>query len=171
MAHVFSDQSEKDSSRKFPFGASTRAEYSCKQVHIRTSSKGFTLQEVYTVTKCNPNPNCRGDLEKEYPDGLIPDKGKSYVFRAQATLDISFQKDSPAPHVVVKNNTIDYGNAFVEEFADRRSWLQKLGDFFKNLFQINTVENLSFSKNSHQTTANPVSKTQEENEEPSTFRP
>lgn len=123
------------------FGPSANANDNKKQVHIKTSEKGFVLQEIYTVKKCNPTINADDNFNDMYPDGIGPDDGKDYVFQAQATINVSFQDKAPITTVI--NNTINYGNEYVKNIADTRSWLNKLVDFFKNLFNANSVENLS----------------------------
>ncbi len=135
MFHVFS---------KEEFGPGAHSDDNKKQVHIKTTNTGFTLQEIYTVNKCKVSLTASNEFLTNFPDGVIlPDSGNTFIFQAQATMDVSFQEGNPAPIVHVKNNTINFGSNYVKNIADTRSWLNTFVDFLKNLFGTNKVENLS----------------------------
>jgi hypothetical protein len=134
MALVLKDQE---------FGAGASEKDNTKEVHIKTSAIGFTIQEIYTVKKCLPSVLASDDFNEKFPDGILPDDENDYVFQAQATMDVSFQDGNEAPIVNVKNNTINFGSNYVKNIADNRSWLYTFIDFLKNLFGTNKVENLA----------------------------
>lgn len=132
MSHVFAGEG---------FGAS--AKDSPKQVNIKTSSTGFTVQEIYTVNKCNLEITAPEELTTRFEDSVIePDHGQVYVLKAQATIDVSFQKDGSL-NTKVSNQGISYGNDFVQSVADSRNWLSKLIDALKNIFGLNAVKDIS----------------------------
>ncbi len=123
------------------FGAS--ASDSPKQVNIQTNKKGFVVQEVYTVKKCNLEITASEELQAKFEDWVIePDNGNDYVLQAQATINVSFKNDGSLNTKVI-NQGISYGSEYVEEIADQRNWLSKLIDLLKNIFGQNSVENLA----------------------------
>lgn len=134
------------------FGA---AGNSPRQVNIRTSTTGFAVQEIYTVKQCQPTVNAENDHYELFEDGIIlPDAGNDYVLQAQATIDVSFNKGQLKANVI--NQGISYGNEYVKNRADSRSWMSKLVDFFKNLFGANSVKDLSSTEENQKTTDDPV---------------
>lgn len=152
MSHVFENEG---------FGPSSRASENTRQVNIKTSDKGFTVQEIYTIKKCTLKPHASQALQNMYPESVIdPDCTEEYVIQAQATIDISFENKDPntTAHLsdvnnTIISNTISYGSQYVKSIADKRSWLDKLVDFLRNLlskiklldnkFHPNSVKNLS----------------------------
>lgn len=83
------------------------------------------------------------DLTLRFVDDVIhPDPGKEYVLKAQATIDVSFNKDGSLNEKVL-NQGISYGNSFVQSVADKRNWLFKLIDAFKYFFGLNAVKDIS----------------------------
>lgn len=144
MSHVFATQG---------FGPSARD--SPKQVNIKTTSNGLVLQEVYTVKKCNLEITATDELNSRFEDSVIkPDVGKHFVLKAQATIDISFEKDGKL-NTKISNQGISYGNKFVKNIADKRNWLSKFIDGLKNIFGKNAVKDISEPEKTNDNVAKP----------------
>ncbi len=132
MSHVFAGEG---------FGPS--ALDSLKQVNINTTSNGFVVQEIYIVKKCNLEITAPQELTSKFEDCVIkPDSGKDFVLKAQAMVDVSFEKDGKL-NTKVLSQGISYGNSFVQNIADKRNWMSKFIDALKNIFGLNAVKDIS----------------------------
>lgn len=92
-------------------------EMSNKQLHVLTQEQGFTVQEIYTVKQFMLSSQADDDLKQKYPEQLInPDKGKEFVLKTQATLQIEFL-DQASVQIISKNML--YGNDDVKSFMTK----------------------------------------------------
>lgn len=108
------------------------------------SPNGFLIQENVTQYKCSYSIDA-GNLAGE---DILPDRGKSFIYKAQATLAIDFSVDRRLeqevrwPKVDLINNSISYGNKQIQKLIDTRSFFQKISDFIKNIFGNKKVKHL-----------------------------
>lgn len=74
---------------------------------------------------------------------FLPDPGKDYVIKAGATIGLDFSKNPERPDVTVKASSISYGNSAVEKALNIRSVGQIIVDFFRRMFGLTSVKDIS----------------------------
>lgn len=110
-------------------------------VNIKTTKYGFKIQEYSAANALMPMVD---SLLKYTSDGRIhPEQGKSSVIKAEATIAIDFSKNSTNPSLVVESNHMEILHEGLKSHLDHRSLGQKLVDFFKDIFGLNKVKNIS----------------------------
>lgn len=116
-------------------------------VNIKTTTSGFKIQEYCDVQRVkvlpsdeNPLSQYSEDSESQY---VNPEKGKKSVIKAEATIAIDFSKDSKNPFLTIESNHMNIMHAGLKSHLDNRSFGQKIADFFKNLFGLNRVRDIS----------------------------
>lgn len=124
---------------------------SSRQLSITTTENGFKIQEIYTSKQfliANEEKAGAGLSGRADPDtGLIlPDAGKDFVIKAGASVDVDFSAKASEPAITVESNYISYGNAGVQSALDKRNIGQVIVDFFRNIFGLNSVKDVSVEK-------------------------
>lgn len=105
--------------------------YTEQQIDIITTDKGFTLQEIATVTKLNRTEKTSGNTVRlEQSEG----SKTPYLVKAQGTIDFNFSHNPSAPEMTVQSNFISYGHSEVQALLDKRNFLQKFIEFIISLF-------------------------------------
>lgn len=114
------------------------------QIAIVTTSSGFKVQEFceageviiyqgtsmsHLVSACDPI--------------LKPEENKGYIIKAQGIIDVDFSQNSNEPSIGVESNTIDFGHSALRAKVDSRSLTQIIIDFFKDIFGLNKVVDIS----------------------------
>lgn len=75
--------------------------------------------------------------------------GEPHAIKAHATLDVNLsefldsKKSKPQPQLTVDENAISYGHPHIKEKMDNRSLGQIIVDFFKHIFGMNAVKDIS----------------------------
>ncbi|WP_133129895.1 hypothetical protein [Legionella yabuuchiae] len=129
---------------------SGRPEGFVRETNLITTERGFKIQELFTskimiASNVLNNDILKKECAKDAEQGtrIFPDKGNDFVIKAEATIDLDFSKRPDAPDMTVKSNRISYGNSVIKSIFDKRNLGQKIVDFFKNLFNLNSVKVLS----------------------------
>lgn len=136
MAHLFSAKGT---------GVTPATKGDSREVNIVTNKSGFTIQEITTAKQFYRNDEASEKLKKKYPDPIIhPDKGNSFCLQAEATINVSFAENKSSFDVL--HQSISYGNSDIKDLADTRDWFTKFKDCIKNLFNSNSVLDLSSVK-------------------------
>lgn len=119
-----------------------------KQINIMTTTTGFKVQELYTSKKFIVMPTAPQHLQDRADEDLVilPDSDKNYIISAGATIDLNFSKNARKPDMTVEVSAISYGSAAVQSALDIRHFGHKIVDFFRNLLGLNSVRDLSESK-------------------------
>ncbi len=74
---------------------------------------------------------------------LKPEENKGYIIKAQGIIDVDFSQNSNEPSIGVESNTIDFGHSALRAKVDSRSLTQIIIDFFKDIFGLNKVVDIS----------------------------
>ncbi|MDR3443254.1 MAG: hypothetical protein P4L65_09570 [Legionella sp.] len=136
MSHLFNDKGT---------GITPSTNRNSREVNIVTNESGFTIQEITTAKQFYRTDEASEKLKKKYPDSIIlPDKGNDFCLQAEATINVSFAENKSSFEVL--HQSISYGNSDIKDLADTRNWFTKFKDFIKNLFNSNSVLDLSSVK-------------------------
>lgn len=121
--------------------------------NIQTTPNGFKVQEITGVKFLLGTPDTSGEKMADENFRINPDVGNDYVVKLEGTVDIDFSKNTSSPTVTVESNSISYGSKAMQERLDKRGLGQMIVDFFKNIFGLNKVQDLSdkFAEKNKQT--------------------
>lgn len=122
-----------------------------RQLSIVTTDNGFKIQEVYTSKQfiiASEDKATTGLKNVADPDTMLidPDPGEDFVIKAGASVDVDFSASTNNPSISVESNFISYGNAAVQSALDKRNLGQIIVDFFRNIFGLNSVKDVSSEK-------------------------
>lgn len=118
---------------------------SIRQVVITTTENGFKVQEVYTVNNVCVMYEANNELKEEADDDLYihPDPSEKFVIKAGASIDVDFSSATSNPSITVESSYISYGNKKVQSILDERNLGQIIVDFFRNIFGLNSIKDVS----------------------------
>ncbi|KTD06495.1 putative esterase with patatin domain protein [Legionella gratiana] len=86
-----------------------------REINFTLTEKGFKIQEIVTQNRVNSLENIEAAIK--------PDKGQSYVYKAQSTLNIDCSK-LPLD-IKVESNTILFGNKMIENLIKEKMESEK----------------------------------------------
>lgn len=140
-------------------------------INIVSTKNGFKVQEVATlkqlsilygddatkdpiinseITNSSDYTNCCRSFNAESAQkGAYHLSSDPYVIKAHATVDVNLteffnpKKDNPDARLTVESNAISYGHSHIKNKMDNRSLGQMIVDFFKNLFGMLKVRDIS----------------------------
>lgn len=141
-----------------------------RQLRITRTEDGFKVQEIYSFKQAVVLPTApKQVLNIADENGLInPDSGSEFVLEAAARIDVNFSNNSKEPDISIEANYISYGNDKVKSLLDRRKFIELIIDFIRNVVGINSVKDVSSSKEQTPVTNLPIS---EDDVEPSESSP
>ncbi len=114
------------------------------QIVIVATESGFKVQEFCEAGEVIIYPGTSmSDLVTNSNPILKPEGDKAYILKAQGTIDVNFSQNSDEPTIEVESNTIDFGHSRLGAKIDSRSLTQIIIDFFKNIFGLNKVVDIS----------------------------
>jgi hypothetical protein len=115
--------------------------YRYSEVNIVTTNNGFKVQEYSEANALLPLSE---KVMKYAPEGKIyPQSGKENIIKAEATIAIDFSKDSRKPSLTVESNHMEILHEGLKNHLDNRNLGQKIVDFFKDIFGLNKVKDIS----------------------------
>ena len=111
-------------------------------VNIITTSSGFKIQEYSEANKLIDIVD--QFLQYQDDEGRIsPEEGESCVIKAEAILDVDFTQNPSQPSITVENNHINILHKGLRPLLDDRNLVQMIMDFFRYLFGLNQVRDIS----------------------------
>ncbi|MCR9191582.1 MAG: hypothetical protein NXI01_02865 [Gammaproteobacteria bacterium] len=132
------EKKDEDTDREYVISiqASANRDISEQQINISSDEGGFSIQEFVKVSTLK----VMIDGKHQAPD-LKPDKGTNcdYLIKAQGTLGFDFRENASDPTLIVRSNTISYGNSLMRDQFDNRDWMQRVLDFIANVLGLNRV--------------------------------
>lgn len=105
-----------------------------QKINIVTTPVGIKIQETvrYNTVNVAAGPlHSREDIN--IPEKIKPSRGELAVLSAEATIDIDFSENPSAPEISIESNKIHFGHPVVKQHMDKRSFLDVLVDFIKNI--------------------------------------
>lgn len=121
-----------------------------RELQISTTSTGFKVQEIYAskqivvISDKNPKLAAKAVPVEDYPESFLPDSDEDYVLKVGALIDVDFT--NAIPKVTVESNFVSYGNSAITDAFDNRNFFQVIIDFFRKLFDANSLEKVSEAK-------------------------
>lgn len=114
------------------------------QIAIVSTASGFKVQEFCQAGEIIIYPGTSmSDLVTASNPVLKPEGDKEHILKAQGTIDVDFSGSNHEPTIGVESNTIDFGHKRLKAKIDSRSLTQIIIDFFKNIFGINKIVEIS----------------------------
>ncbi|MBN9231551.1 MAG: hypothetical protein BGO90_13040 [Legionella sp. 40-6] len=126
-------------------GIQAPGSYIERQISILSTEKGFKIQEIIksSCIMVTDDRKAPAKLQASSVNNLImADEGK-YLLKAEATLDLDFSQSTDNPILTVESNAISYGKGVIREALDTRSLGERITDFFRSIFGLNKVKELS----------------------------